>query len=71
MQFLKRYSGPIIVLAVLFVAIGDKILPEPMKSASRSTRATVNEFVINLVPNRKPKTNPYERTEKEIEKLEK
>ncbi|NEP14383.1 MAG: hypothetical protein F6K14_30145 [Symploca sp. SIO2C1] len=59
----------VIVIAVLFIGIGDRILPQPLSDASKNTRTTINQFLINLFPTRKPK-NPYEEREKQLEELE-
>jgi len=56
------------VLGLVFVGFGDKVLPQPWNTASYNTRITVNNYLINLFPTRKPK-NPYERTEKAIDNL--
>lgn len=71
MKAIQGYIPIFLVLGILFVAVGDKFLPEPLKGASRTTRTTVNEFVIGLIPNRKPKTNPYQRTEDALDQTEK
>jgi len=58
-----------IVLALIFVAVGDLFLPKPLSTASQQTRTTVNNFLVGLFPTRKPK-NQYERTEKALEQEE-
>lgn len=60
----------VILLFVLFVGIGDSVLPEPMKSASLNTRKTINKHLIGLFPTRKSKLKPHERTRKAIEEAE-
>lgn len=60
----------VLLLSVLFVGIGDRVLPEPLKSASFNTRKTINKHLITLFPTRKPKLNPHERTRKAIEEAE-
>ena len=60
----------VLLLSVLFVGIGDRILPEPLKSASFNTRETINKNLIGLFPNRKSKLKPHERTRKAIEEVE-
>lgn len=70
MKFLKQYSWLLAIAAIVFVGFGDKFLPEPLSSASTTTRVTVNNFILGLVPNRRPRTNPYERTEDAVEELE-
>jgi hypothetical protein len=60
----------ILLVFVLFVAIGDSVLPEPMKSASLNTRKTINKQLIELFPTRESKLKPHERTRKAIEEAE-
>lgn len=60
----------VLLLSVLFVGIGDRVLPEPLKSASFNTRETINKNLIGLFPSRKPKLKPHERTRKAIEEVE-
>ncbi|MEA5549670.1 hypothetical protein VB713_01515 [Anabaena cylindrica UHCC 0172] len=67
---MKRYMPLILIGFLLFVAGGDQVLPGALGKASTQTRTAMNNFVINLFPSWQPKTKPYERTEKEIEKLE-
>ena len=68
------FKNPLIILSlllsVLFVGIGDRFLPEPMKSASLNTRTTINKHLMGLFPTRESKLKPHERTNKAIEELE-
>jgi hypothetical protein len=66
-QTVKTLTTIGLFLFLLFVAIGDKVLPEPMKTTSYQTRTSINKFLIGLIPNWNPK-NPNERTEDAIEK---
>ncbi len=65
----KNILISLIVIAVLFIGIGDRILPQPLSDVSRNSRASINQFLIDLFPTRKPK-NPYEEREKQLEELE-
>ena len=56
---------------LLFTALGDSVLPEPLKSASYNTRMNINKFAIALFPTWEPKLNRHERTMKALEKTEK
>ncbi|WP_414621895.1 hypothetical protein [Calothrix sp. CCY 0018] len=58
------------MLFAIFVGIGDRVLPEPMKSASLNTRTTINKSLIGLFPTRRSKLKPHERTNKAIEEAE-
>ncbi|MBF2015431.1 MAG: hypothetical protein IGS23_09585 [Rivularia sp. T60_A2020_040] len=68
------FKNPSIILLllvfVLFVGIGDRVLPEPMKSASFNTRTTINKNLLGLFPTWKSKLKPHERTNKAIENTE-
>lgn len=59
----------LILLFLLFVLLGDRIPFPPVSNASLQTRTTLNNFMLGLFPKKEPK-NPYERTEKAIEKQE-
>ncbi|MEM7554491.1 MAG: hypothetical protein AAF378_10390 [Cyanobacteria bacterium P01_A01_bin.84] len=69
---MNRKPGIFLLLVVflLFIALGDSILPEPMKSASYNTRTGINNFVIGLFPSWEPKLDPKKRTRDAIEKTE-
>lgn len=60
----------IIFLLFVFVTVGDLFLPEPLKSASKTTKSTLNSIVLSVLPQKKL-TNPNERTEKAVEDFEK
>ncbi|MEB3215536.1 MAG: hypothetical protein VKN72_04630 [Nostocales cyanobacterium 94392] len=60
----------VVLIFVLFVGIGDRVLPEPMKSASFNTRTTINKNLLGLFPTWKSKLKPHERTNKAIEDTE-
>ena len=70
-MFKNPYILLLILFSVLFIGIGDRVLPEPMKSASLNTRNTINKHLIGLFPNRRSKLKPHERTKKAIEEVEK
>ena len=70
-MFKKSYFIFALLLFLLFVGIGDSVLPEPMKSASLNTRKSINKNLTGLFPNRKSKLKPHERTRKAIEEAEK
>lgn len=41
----------IIALIIVFVAIGDAFLPQPLATASYQARTQLNEFLLRLFPN--------------------
>lgn len=56
------------ILFLIFVTIGDKILPGSLGQASANTREGINNFVKGIFPKKEFK-NPNERTEEEVDKL--
>lgn len=58
-----------IILGVLFISIGDRVLPHPMSTASTQTRQTVNQFLNELFPKWET-VNPNAQTEKAIKEQE-
>ncbi|MEA5617828.1 hypothetical protein VB711_08250 [Cronbergia sp. UHCC 0137] len=67
---MKRYLNLLFIGFLLFVVLGDKVLPGEIGKASTHTRTAMNNFFTGLFPTWQPKTKPYERTEKELRKLE-
>ncbi|MBE9127196.1 MULTISPECIES: hypothetical protein [unclassified Coleofasciculus] len=65
----KNLLGLVFILALVFITIGDRVLPAPLNQASRDTRTSLNQFLIGLFPDWEPK-NPNRRTEEEVEQLE-
>ncbi|MGQ4646758.1 hypothetical protein [Lyngbya aestuarii] len=59
----------LLFLALLFILIGDRLLPEPLGTVSQNTRTSINQFLIGLFPEREPK-DPYQRTEEAIKQQE-
>lgn len=43
------------ILVILFIAMGDRVLPKPLSTASLSVRTTMNNFLIGLFPSGKTK----------------
>ncbi|ADI62830.1 hypothetical protein [Trichormus azollae] len=67
---MKRYMPLILIGVILFVAGGDKVFPGAVGKVSTQTRTSVNNFLIGRFPSWKPKTNPYKRTERELQETE-
>ncbi len=59
----------IAILFLLFISIGDRILPRPLGDASRNSRTQINEFLLSLFPKKELK-NPHRRTEEIIRQVE-
>ncbi|WP_414549371.1 hypothetical protein [Anabaena sp. CCY 0017] len=66
---MKRYMPVILIGFILFVAVGDQVLPGALGKSSTQTRTAMNNFVNNLFSWR-PKTKPYERTEKQLREIQ-
>ncbi|MBZ8182268.1 MAG: hypothetical protein SAL07_13425 [Oscillatoria sp. PMC 1051.18] len=57
------------ILVLLFIGIGDTVLPGSLGKASKNTRQSINQFIVGLFPD-KEFTNPNERTEKAVEEVD-
>jgi hypothetical protein len=66
-MFSKGKFPLLIVLFLLFVLLGDRIPFQPISNASLQTRTTMNNFMLGMFPKKEPR-NPYDRTEKAIER---
>jgi hypothetical protein len=65
---MKKIRWEIILLvAVLYISLGDKILPGALGETSATVRQSINNFLIGLVPNWTPSVDPYKRTEDAVE----
>ena len=58
-----------ILLILIFIALGDKFLPQPLSNASLKTRTAINDFILGIFPKKQFK-NPNEQREKQIEDFE-
>ncbi len=67
---MKRYIPFFIIGFILFVTVGDKVLPGALGKYSIQTRIALNNFALNLFPTVKRPKNPNARTEKQLEELE-
>jgi hypothetical protein len=56
------------ILAVLFISLGDRVLPQPMSTVSTQTRETIHQFLTGLFPKSQPE-NSHARTENAMTKL--
>lgn len=65
----KKLASISLVIFLIFVGLGDKFLPEPLKGMSSKTRTSINQLVIGLFPKKEFK-NPHQRTEDALEQQE-
>ncbi|AFY38090.1 hypothetical protein Lepto7376_1757 [[Leptolyngbya] sp. PCC 7376] len=70
-KFLSTDNTIKLVIAglIFFVLLGDVLLPEPLKSASKNTKSAINSVIIGVLPS-KGFDDPHDRTEKAVEELE-
>ncbi|MFN5516070.1 MAG: hypothetical protein ACK5CA_15355 [Cyanobacteriota bacterium] len=67
-KLLMKILPPVIIGGVIFVGVGDKFLPQPLKSASADTREQINKALLQMMP--KPKLKrPSEKRENQVEQL--
>ncbi|ACK67732.1 hypothetical protein PCC8801_3782 [Rippkaea orientalis PCC 8801] len=45
----KIWFNTILLIGLLFIALGDSLLPQPLKNMSKNTRKTLNKAMINWV----------------------
>lgn len=67
---MKRYIPFFVIALILFITVGDKVLPGALGKSSAQTREAVNDFALNLFPTIKRPKNPNARTEKKLEQVE-
>ncbi|AFW95448.1 hypothetical protein VB638_16960 [Dolichospermum sp. UHCC 0684] len=67
---MKRYIPFFFIAFILFITVGDKVLPGALGKSSTQTRIALNNFAIDLFPNIKRTKTPNTRTEKAVEDLE-
>ncbi len=61
----------LLLLSLLYIAIGDRILPQPIGTFSTQARTAINQALTGSFPSWRPKTNPYKRTNEAIEREQK
>ncbi|AFY77257.1 MAG: hypothetical protein IGR93_22060 [Hydrococcus sp. C42_A2020_068] len=64
----KTLLTGLLVLGLLFVAVGDRILPQPLNDASRNVRTSINQMMLGLFPKSRT-VEKLEKREKEVENL--
>lgn len=66
----KNLMVVFLLLALIFIGFGDQFLPKPLSTASLQTRTTLDHWFMGMQFWR-PKTQPYARTQKAIDEVEK
>jgi hypothetical protein len=69
MMHRSRLTLPFLLL-ILYIGMGD-LLPGPLGKFSLQTRGKIDQWIVGLVPQWRPKVNPYHRTEDQLQKAEK
>jgi len=66
----KTLITSLLILGIIFVAVGDRFLPQPLNSASQNTRKGINEFMIGLFPQSKLRQTIQQRNQESRNLLE-
>ena len=67
---MKRYIPFFFMAFILFITVGDKVLPGALGKSSTQTRIALNDFAIDLFSNIKRPKNTNTRTDKALKDLE-
>ncbi|GAP98302.1 hypothetical protein [Leptolyngbya sp. NIES-2104] len=59
--------GFLFLTSIVFIGFGDQVLPPEIGRYSFQVRSSIDQWLVNAVPNWQPKTNPYRRTEDAIQ----
>jgi hypothetical protein len=59
-----------IILALIFITVGDRFLPQPLSTASWKTRTSINQIFLGLIPNPNWK-RPSKQREESVNQFEK
>ena len=65
----KTISTLLVLGTLLFIAIGDRILPKPLSQYSRQTRNTINQMILGLFPKELPE-RPSKQREDQLEEMQ-
>ena len=58
-----------VILGMLFIGIGDSILPQPLSDYSRNIRKSINNYLLGLFPQRKF-NDPNQSTQEQFQQRE-
>lgn len=50
----KLFVELCITFSVIYILMGDVFLPQPHRSNSQQVRSDINEFLVSLLPDKKP-----------------
>ena len=64
----KKLTLALATIALLFVSLGDRVLPDPVAGYSLQARTTVSKFMLGLLPNIK-RQNHDATTEQAVDEL--
>ena len=67
MDFKKLTLG-VLTIALLFIFLGDRVLPQPVAGYSLNTRTALNKMLIGLLPSIK-RQNHDAKTEEAVDQL--
>jgi hypothetical protein len=71
MRSKKIPVGLVLLVSLVFVGFGDQFLPPEIGKYSFQTRNAIDQMLVNAFPNRRPKTDPYRRTNEAVENIRK
>lgn len=66
----KLNTLPLLILLGLAFLLFGSILPNPLGRYSTESRRAVNQFVVGLFPESRPRLSPNERTERQLKEIE-
>lgn len=49
-EIMKSFGSTILVLGLIFVAVGDSFLPKPLSTVSKNARTQVNNIFLSFTP---------------------
>jgi len=70
MVTVQSFKNFIPLILLLYIAVGDFFLPSPLGDMSRTTRTTINGFLLGLFPQEEI-NNPYNHQRRNVESCNK
>jgi hypothetical protein len=65
----KTISTLLVLGSLLFITLGDRILPKPLSQYSSQTRNTLNQVILGLFPKDVPE-RPSKQREEQLEEMQ-